>query len=183
VVVELVRGRAAGGVPLSAKALLSIAEEDDWQPGGAALALGHPTLWADPRRGNSLLTEVLPVVAKHRADALPDWLYHVSLGIGYAHPDPRASAAAAAGALAIAAYSAAPSSPVVRDILAAIRLGLGAAATDPEISVDPLSGAANLLFGTLSEILEPATATQYVNAVFSDLEPEDRALVARAILL
>jgi hypothetical protein len=166
VVAELGIGRAAGGVPLTATALLSIAEEDDWQAGGAALALGHPTVWADPRRGNRLLAEVLPVVAAHRADALPGWLYQVSVGIGYAHPDP-----------------AAPRSAVVRDVLAAMRLGLDATATDPEIiSGDPLSDAASLMFRSFSESLEPATAAQYVTAVFSDLEPEDRNLVARVIL-
>jgi hypothetical protein len=179
---DLVAGRVAGGLPLAAPALLAIAEREEWRAGGAALVLGSPGLWREPQRATPLLAAVVPAVVQHRPDALPAWVYRAATGIGYAHPDPAASTVVAAGMLAITINNAGSRPDAVRDLVQATRAGLADAAADPAHNPDPLQEAADLLFKSLSDLLTPAIAAQYVSALFSELDPADRATVAKTLL-
>lgn len=179
---DLVVGGAAGGLPLSVSTLLEIAEREEWRVGGAALALGNPAMWRDHQRANRLLIPTVRAVLQHRPDALPAWVYQTATGIGYAYPEPAAGSVVAAGMLAIVAHSAGSRPEVVRDVVQATRLGLASAAADPADSPDPLEEAASLMFRSYAGVFEPALAAQYVRALFTELDPEDRAVIARIIL-
>jgi len=177
----MVLGRI-GGIPLSPHALAAAAEEEGWAAGAAALALAEPVRWADPQQGLDLLNAVLPSVARHRPDAAPGWAYAAAAGIRHAHDDDSAVAVIAGTALGLAVHRLASSPNSTAALVAATRSGITAASLDPGQAPDPLPAAASALIRALSHALDPATAAQYVFAVFSTLPKADRAAVAAVVL-
>lgn len=170
-------------VPMSTDLLLGVAEEDRWGVGGAAFALGSPAVWANPRQAHALLARILPAVGAKRADQLPDWLYLSATGIGFAHPVPEAAVRQGGTLLAAAIQFSSAQASAMPALLSAVRAGLAEAAPDPGLLPDLLPVTVRLLLGALRAGLPPETADQYVIALFSQVDQEDRAVVLRAVLL
>ena len=178
---RMVRGRI-GGIPHTADGLRAAAEDGSWDAGPAALVLADPAVWADPNRGLELLDAVLPSVARHRPAAAAGWAFAAARGIGHAHDDEDLAARIAGTALAAIVHRLGSAPDTAATAVGAVRSGLASASPDPDVVPDPLPLAAASLMRALSRALDPATAAQYVLALFSGLGDTDRTAVARAVL-
>jgi hypothetical protein len=178
----LIRAHVAD-VPLHNTRLLEIAEDEQWAAGAAAVALGRPAAWINPHRAFDLLRSILQLVHIHRPQAVNDWLYQAVRGASYAIPDnPEAGNLLAAGILAATIQLTGAQGESAKIMLLVSRRALTDAAVDPESVGDPLPTTAQLLRNALSKALPYATASQYVLAVFADLDHHDRQTVLHTML-
>jgi hypothetical protein len=112
-----------------------------------------------------------------------DWLYLAVRGASYANTEnPQAGNVLAAGILAATIQLTGAQGESAKIMLSATRRALADAAVDPESVGDPLPTTAQLLRNALNKALPHATASQYILAVFADLDDHDRYAVLQAML-
>jgi hypothetical protein len=173
---------ARTSAPFDAARLHELAREEGWAAGVAAVTMNTPAAWTDPVAAHRRFARVVPQGAKHRPEALADWLYIATCGAGYASSNnPDASARLGAVLLATALHDGHPAPALAARLLAASRAALVETAADPKAPGDPLTNAVGLLHTTYGEAL-PGIAAPYLLALFSDTDPADRSAVARAVL-
>ena len=145
-------------------------------------ALGSPGLWADPRQASALWTRIVPSIAAHQSDQLPDWLYLSSVGIGYAHPAEAVAARLGGTLLAATIHLASAQAGEVPALIAAVRTGLAASAADPLARPDPLPTAVEILLEAYAGALPAGTAGRYMVGLFSRTNEADRTAVLAIVL-
>jgi hypothetical protein len=177
---ELAQNRVS--VPVTRDFLLEIAEEEGWTAAGAAFSLSSPSLWVNPQYASVLVASVLPSVASHRADQLPDWLYLAAAGIGYTFPADAVAARIGGTVLAAAIHLTGAQPGGVPSLIAAVRAGLLAGASEPQAQRNPLPTAIEILLHAYRTGAPSGTGDQFMIALFSQTSEADRTAVLEAVL-
>ncbi|WP_436500377.1 NACHT N-terminal Helical domain 1-containing protein [Actinokineospora sp. HUAS TT18] len=181
-ITTLFRARV-GDFQFTSHRLIEIAEEEGWQAGSVAMALGRPSSWRNAEATLPFVGKLVQQVAQHRPDALPQWAYWLARGAAYAFcRTPQLASNAVAGVVALAIHHANASGPLLRAVVDRCRAALFDVVLVRQDVVDPLPLAAEAIYRTLLELLPPALAAQYVVAAVAQLEDRDRHAVLRMIL-
>jgi hypothetical protein len=100
-VLILARGYVAD-IVLTAEELVSLAAEDNYLPGPAALVISRPLFWAVPGAAQAQFTDLANNVNHHAPESLTSWLHAACTGLIARHPETPAEGHTVALAEAVA---------------------------------------------------------------------------------
>ncbi len=172
-----------GDMPFDEKRLLELAEDDQWRAGPVAAVFGRPASWIDTSRALRLFGRIIGLAQAHRADAVPDWMYHAIQGAATNATSPDDRSTISAHLLTITLLECRLQGHAAASLVAAARQAL-ADTDDPDApsTPDPLETCAVLLRQVIAHDLAYDLATRYVIAVFAALNQPDQYTVIRALL-
>lgn len=163
--------------------LMEVAEDERWQPGSVAIALGRPAAWTDPRHTTDVITPLLRAVTANTPRSLPSWTYWLVRGVAYAHRNtPTTAHLAIAPLLAVIGYISGTQGPAAATMVAACRQALHDTGYTTSGAQDPVVTAARLMYRAISRILPHQTAAQYMTGFTASLDEADRDAIIRIIL-
>lgn len=165
-------------LPLSEENLHRLAEQESWQPGAASFQTVRPQFWTLPRVGLTRFLSMYRNATLVAPDTRTTWLLGGSSGLARAlRPEAAAAAVGELLALATGVDGLWDPSSFARSVGAARE----AIRTTHE-SGDPLPRALEMIFGSLTAVLDHAQASQALMGLTQSLDEPDRLQALRIVL-